>query len=119
MFMKTLLMILAFVWVLVVFSCVLGNNADDDYYLTQSVDISPLLAAIERGENVLYTMDRTNGLYGDLKTLIDADKDILRDADLYTQTVSTAQAAIINAAMALHTLIDKISPLPKPPEVTE
>jgi hypothetical protein len=116
--MKTPLKILALVWALTVFSCVLGNNADDDY-MTSSVDISPLLAAIERGDNVLYTMDRTNGLYGDLKTLVDTDKDILRDPALYTQTVSAAQSTVNNAALALHTLIDKISPLPKPPEVTE
>ena len=119
--MKMPLKLSALVWAVAVFSCTWGNIADDEYR-TLKVDPSRLLSAIERGDKVLREMDKTNNRYGDLKDLVEADKEILRNPDLYDTTkttVSDAQNTVDTAAVALHALIEQISPTPKPPEVTE
>jgi hypothetical protein len=116
--MKTSLKLLVLVWTVAVFSCELGNTADDSY-MDPKVNISPLLSAIERGIIVVNTMDKTNYYYIPLKDLIETNKGRLADPDLYTDPVPTAQTNVNTWAEALHDLIDKVAPLPKPPEVTE
>jgi hypothetical protein len=102
---------------LLVFSCAWENSATDTYG-APTVDISPLMSAIERGVIVRYEMDHANYYFTNLDNLITDNQEWLSDPANYTP-VATAQTNVYTRAAALHGVIDKISPPPKPPEVTE